>query len=199
MNDDGAMMRLPELLAFAAQHGLKLGTVSDLIAYRRRFERLVTRVAAAPFGSFYGDNFTIYVYRNKIDGGEHVALVKDAITPGVSTLVRVHQEDFTTDMLGWAAGRRDYVPRALRAISAHPGPGVAVFVRDPNPASISLRVNGGRKEYHDTHAYRDYGIGAQILLDLGVTEMILLTSSALKLSSLEGFGLSVVGRMAIPE
>jgi 3,4-dihydroxy 2-butanone 4-phosphate synthase/GTP cyclohydrolase II len=199
MNDDGAMMRLPELLEFAAEHGLKLGTVSDLIAYRRRFERLVTRVAAAPFESFYGDNFTIYVYRNKIDGGEHVALVKDAITPGVSTLVRVHQEDFTTDTLGWAAGRRDYVPRALRAISAHPGPGVAVFVRDPNPASISLRVNGGRKDYHDTHAYRDYGIGAQILLDLGVTEMILLTSSAVKLTSLEGFGLFVVGRMAIPE
>ncbi len=199
MNDDGTMMRLPELLTFAAEHGLKLGTVADLIAYRRRFESLVTKVASAPFESFYGDDFTIHVYRNRIDGGEHVALVKGTIQPGVPTLVRVHQEDFTTDMLGWAAGRRDYVPRALRAIASYPGPGVAVFVRDPNPASTSLRINGGRKSYHDAHAYRDYGIGSQILLDVGVKEMILLTSSTVKLSSLEGFGLTVVGREAIPE
>ena len=102
-------------------------------------------------------------------------------------------------MLGWAAGRQDYVPRALRAIASYSGPGVAVFVRDPNPASTSLRINGGRKSYHDAHAYRDYGIGAQILLDVGVKEMILLTSSTVKLSSLEGFGLTVVGREAIPE
>ena len=131
MNDDGTMMRLPQLLVFAASHGLKLGTVSDLIAYRRRFESLVTKVATAPFESFYGNNFTIHVYSNRVDGGEHVALVKDTIKPGVATLVRVHQEDFTTDMLGWAEGRRDYVPRALRAIAAYPGPGVAVFVRRP--------------------------------------------------------------------
>jgi len=194
MNDDGSMARLPELLVFAAKHGLKVGTIADLIAYRRRSERLVTRVTSAPFESFYGDGMTIHVYRNLVDGGEHVALVRGEIRPDRDTLVRVHQVDMTADMLGWATAQRDYVPLALKAIAEHPDQAVAVFVRDPNPTSISDRVSGGRKTYHDTNATRDYGIGAQILLDLGVRKMTLLTSSTAKLAALEGFGLTVTGR-----
>ena len=195
MNDDGTMARLPELLRFAAQHGLKVGTIADLIAYRRRSEKLVQRVVSAPFESFYGGHFTLHVYRNEVDGGEHVALVKGEIDPTQDTLVRVHQVDLTADLLGWATAHRDYVQRALSHIGDHPGQAVAVFVRDPGPDSIAKRIAGGRKTYHDTHATRDYGIGAQILLDLGVRRMVLLTSSTAKLAALEGFGLTVAGRI----
>jgi 3,4-dihydroxy 2-butanone 4-phosphate synthase/GTP cyclohydrolase II len=195
MNDDGSMARLPELLVFAKEHGLKVGTIADLIAYRRRFEKLVERVASAPFHSFYGGDLTIHVYRNLVDGGEHVALVKGEIRADRDTLVRVHQVDMATDMLGWSQAHPDYVPQALKTIAAHEGQAVAVFVRDPSPDSISKRIEGGRKTYHDTHATRDYGIGAQILLDLGVRQMTLLTSSKAKLAALEGFGLTVIDRL----
>ena len=197
MNDDGSMARLPELLVFAKEHGLKVGTIADLIAYRRRFEKLVERVASAPFHSFYGGDLTIHVYRNLVDGGEHVALVKGDVRPDRNTLVRVHQVDMSTDMLGWSQAHREYVPQALQAMAAHDGQAVAVFVRDPSPDSISKRIQGGRKSYHDVHATRDYGIGAQILLDLGVREMTLLTSSTGKLAALEGFGLTVINRVPL--
>jgi 3,4-dihydroxy 2-butanone 4-phosphate synthase / GTP cyclohydrolase II len=197
MNDDGSMARLPELLVFAREHGLKVGTIADLIAYRRRFEKLVRRVATAPFDSFYGGDLTIHIYRNEIDGGEHVALMKGEIDPAKDTLVRVHQVDLTADLLGWSTAQKDYVPRTLRAIADHPGQAVAVFVRDPSPDSISKRIAGGRKSYHDTNATKDYGIGAQILLDLGVRRMTLLTSSTAKLAALEGFGLTVVDRVPL--
>lgn len=195
MNDDGTMARLPELIQFAQAHGLKVGTIADLIAYRRRSEKLVRRVASAPFSSRYGGGLTIHVYRNMIDGGEHVALVKGEVRPDRNTLVRVHQVDLTADLLGWSEAHPDYVPQALKAIAAHDGQSVAVFVRDPSPDSISKRIEGGRKTYHDANATRDYGIGAQILLDLGVREMTLLTSSKAKLAALEGFGLTVTDRM----
>lgn len=194
MNDDGTMARLPQLLTFAREHGLKVGTIADLIAYRRRSEKLVQRVASAPFHSFYGGDLTIHVYRNQIDGGEHVALVKGEVRSDRETLVRVHQVDMTADMLGWSQAHPEYVPQALQAIAAHDGQAVAVFVRDPSADSISKRIEGGRKTYHDANATRDYGIGAQILLDLGVRQMTLLTSSTAKLAALEGFGLSVIGR-----
>jgi 3,4-dihydroxy 2-butanone 4-phosphate synthase / GTP cyclohydrolase II len=198
MNEDGSMARLPELIGFARHHELKIGTIADLIAYRRRSESLIERVAEAPFASWYGD-FRIFVYRNTIDGGEHVALVRGTPGHAIPTLVRVHQLDLTADVLGWQAAHRDYVPTALHALAEYEGPAVAVFVSDPNPTSISERVKGNRKAYSDAHGYRDYGIGAQILLDQGVRDMILLTSSATKLTSLEGFGLSVVSRRALKE
>jgi 3,4-dihydroxy 2-butanone 4-phosphate synthase/GTP cyclohydrolase II len=197
MNDDGTMARLPELLVFAKEHGLKVGTIADLIAYRRRFEKQVQCIASAPFHSFYGGDLTIHVYRNLIDGGEHVALVKGEVRPDRETLVRVHQVDMTADMLGWSQAHPEYVPQALQAIAAHDGQAVAVFVRDPSPDSISKRIEGGRKTYHDANATRDYGIGAQILLDLGVRQMTLLTSSKAKLAALEGFGLTVLGRIPL--
>ncbi|MFA7584702.1 MAG: 3,4-dihydroxy-2-butanone-4-phosphate synthase [Novosphingobium sp.] len=196
MNEDGTMARLPELIGFARNHAMKIGTIADLIKYRRRSESLIERVARTPFDSWYGD-FTIVVYRNVIDGGEHVALVRGNPQAGVPTLVRVHQLDLTADVLGWRAAHRDYVPAALRAISSHDGPAVGVFVRDPSPTSVSERVKGNRKAYADIHGYRDYGIGAQILLDLGVQEMLLLSSSTGKLAALEGFGLSVVRRVPL--
>lgn len=198
MNDDGSMARLPELIRFAQRHELKIGAIADLIAYRRRSESLIEQVVEAPFASWFGD-FRIIVYRNTIDGGEHVALVRGTPREGVPALVRVHQLDLTADILGWTSAHRDYVPAALRALADHDGPAVAVFVSDPSPTSISERVKGNRKAYSDAHGYRDYGIGAQILLDQGVRDMILLTSSTAKLTALEGFGLRVVSRQALVE
>ncbi|MEE4454826.1 3,4-dihydroxy-2-butanone-4-phosphate synthase [Novosphingobium resinovorum] len=198
MNDDGTMARLPELIAFAREHQLNIGTIADLIAYRRRSESLVERVVEAPFDSWHGD-FRIVIYRNVIDGGEHVALVRGTPRKNTPTLVRVHQLDLTADILGWRAAHRDYVPAALRELAHYDGPAVAVFVSDPSPSSLSERIKGNRKVYADTHGYRDYGIGAQILLDQGVGEMILLTSSSGKLTALEGFGLTVVAKRPLVE
>jgi 3,4-dihydroxy 2-butanone 4-phosphate synthase/GTP cyclohydrolase II len=197
MNDDGTMARLPDLIAFAQLHGLKIGTIADLIAYRRRTERSVERVLETPFESVYGGQFRMVIYRNVIDGAEHVALVKGKVDPDVPTLVRMHQVDFAADMLGHVEARRDYVPSALRTIGAHDGAGVAVFIRDPNPNWLSERYGAPKSEQHRANAIRDYGVGAQILLDLGVREMVLLTSSAIKPAAMEGYGLRIVGRAPI--
>jgi 3,4-dihydroxy 2-butanone 4-phosphate synthase/GTP cyclohydrolase II len=191
MNDDGSMARLPDLIAFAQLHGLKIGAISDLIAYRRRTERYVERVLETPFESIYG-NFRLLIFRNTIDKSEHMVLVKGKVDPDKPTLVRVHHVDPAADMLGHVEGRRDYVPLALKAIAAHEGAGVALFLRDPSPSWISDRYSGG----HDQHAavLRDVGVGSQILLDLGVREMILLTSTRARLPALEGYGLKIVER-----
>jgi 3,4-dihydroxy 2-butanone 4-phosphate synthase/GTP cyclohydrolase II len=197
MNDDGTMARLPELITFAKEHGLRIGTIADLISYRRRAEKLLERVAEAPFASHYGDDFRMIVYRNRIDGIEHVALVRGVVRADVPTLVRVHQIDLQIDILGLKIARQDYVPNALRALAAHDGPAVAVFVRDPDPAQTSRRLLSGYRDQHDTHSQRDYGVGAQMLKDLGVRDMILLTSSTPKLAGLEGFGLSIIERRPV--
>src|SRR6185503_18474832 len=118
MKDDGSMARLPDLVAFAQLHGLKIGAIADLIAYRRRTERQVERVLETPFDSTYGGRFRMVVYRNMIDQTEHVVLTKGRIDPDKPTLVRMHRVDMATDMLGAVEARRDYVPRALAALSA---------------------------------------------------------------------------------
>jgi len=197
MKDDGTMARLPDLIAFAQLHGMKIGTIADLIAYRRRTERQVERVLEAPFASVHGGEFRMMIYRNLIDRSEHVVLVKGRIDPDTPTLVRMHQVDFAADMLGFVGARHDYIPAALRAIGEHDGAGVAVMIRDPSPTWLSERYGGELGAQYRTNALRDYGVGAQILLDLGVREMILLTSSPFKPAALEGYGLKIVGRKPI--
>jgi 3,4-dihydroxy 2-butanone 4-phosphate synthase / GTP cyclohydrolase II len=198
MNDDGTMARLPDLVAFAQTHGLKVGTIADLIAYRRRTERQVDRVLEQPFESVYGGPFRVLVYRNKIDGTEHVVLAKGKIEPDKPVLVRMHQVDFATDLLGHVEARQSYVPRALQAISNYPGAGVAVFLRDPNPSWLSERFSGVDKHAAD-RALRDYGVGAQILHDLGVRQMITLSPTQPRPAALEGYGLSIVGWKSFDE
>mgnify|MGYP003393206557 CR=1 FL=1 len=197
MDKDGEMSRFPAVLDFAREHGVRVGTVADLISYRRLSENLVERVASAPFSSSYCGDVMLHVYRDMIDGGEHIALVRGDLSKATSTLVRVHQVDLTTDLLGWTAARQGYVPNALRAIAQHVGPAVAIFVHDPSRTSIADRINGGRQDYMTANATRDYGLGAQILIDLGVRDMILLTSSSRKLAALEGFGLQILERREI--
>jgi 3,4-dihydroxy 2-butanone 4-phosphate synthase/GTP cyclohydrolase II len=192
MKDDGSMARLPDLVAFAQLHGLKIGTIADLIAYRRRTERQVERVLETPFDSAYGGRFRMVIYRNSIDQTEHVVLTKGRIDPDKPTLVRMHRVDMAADMLGAVETRREYVPRALQAIADYDGAGVAVFIRDSNPHWLSERY--GQQADHTSNILRDYGIGAQILLDLGVRDMLLLTSSQTVLPGSGGYGLKIVGR-----
>jgi 3,4-dihydroxy 2-butanone 4-phosphate synthase/GTP cyclohydrolase II len=193
MNDDGTMARVPDLIAFAQLHGLKIGAIADLIAYRRRTERQVDRVLERPFDSTFGGHFRMLIYRNTIDSTEHVVLVKGRIDPDKPTLVRMHRIDMAADVLGHVEARRDYVPAAMKAIGAHDGAGVAVFLRDPNPAWLSERYSEGPIGASPEHALRDYGVGAQILLDLGVREMILLTTREVRPAALDGYSLKIVG------
>jgi len=196
MKDDGSMARLPDLVAFAQLHGLKIGTIADLIAYRRRTERQVERVLETPFDSAYGGRFRMVIYRNVIDQTEHVVLTRGRIDPDKPTLVRMHRVDLATDMLGADEARREYVPRALKALTEHDGAGVAVFIRDSNPHWLSERY-GQPQADHSHNVLRDYGIGAQILIDLGVRDMLLLTSSKTILPGSAGYGLRIVGRVPL--
>ena len=197
MNDDGTMARMPELQKFAGRHGLKLGTIADLIAYRRRTDSYVKMVAERPFNSLFGEGFTLRVYRDLVDNAEHLALIKGPIRHDAEVLVRVHQVDLTADLLGWANAEPEYVANAIRTLAAHEHGAVGVFVQDPSPTSLADRVLGDRQDYHLKHGYRDYGIGAQILKDIGVHRMRLLTSSDAKLSALEGFGLEISSRQSL--
>ncbi|HEX2561675.1 3,4-dihydroxy-2-butanone-4-phosphate synthase [Phenylobacterium sp.] len=195
MKDDGSMARLPDLVAFAQLHGLKIGTIADLIAYRRRTERQVERVLETPFDSAYGGRFRMVIYRNILDRTEHVVLTKGKIEAERPTLVRMHRVDFAADMLGHVEDRRDYVPRALKAIADYDGAGVAVFIRDSNPAWLSERYGQNQTEAdRGASILRDYGIGAQILLDLGVRDMVLLSNSSTRLPGSGGYGLKIVGQ-----
>jgi 3,4-dihydroxy 2-butanone 4-phosphate synthase/GTP cyclohydrolase II len=196
MKDDGSMARLPDLVAFAQLHGLKIGTIADLIAYRRRTERQVERVLEVPFESAYGGRFRMVIYRNSIDQTEHVVLTKGRIEPDKPTLVRMHRVDLATDMLGAIEARREYVPKALKALEIYDGAAVAVFIRDSNPHWLSERY-GQPQADHTENVLRDYGVGAQILIDLGVRDMLLLTSSKTVLPGSAGYGLQILGRVPL--
>lgn len=193
LNDDGTMARLPDLIRFSQAHGMPIGTIADLISYRRRTERCVERVHEEAFETVYGSDFRLSVFRNLIDNVEHVALSRGRIEADVPTLVRMHRLDFVSDMLGPPTARRDYVQRALARIGGHDGPGVIVFIRDPSTSAISERRTNGLVPTRDQRI-RDYGVGAQILLDLGVRDLVLLTESEARLSGIEGYGLRIVGR-----
>jgi 3,4-dihydroxy 2-butanone 4-phosphate synthase/GTP cyclohydrolase II len=193
IKDDGTMARMPDLVAFAQLHGLKIGTIADLIAYRRRTERFVERVMDTPFESVHGGPFRLMLYRNTIEGHEHVALVHGQIEPGKPTLVRMHQVDFAADLLGHVETRQCYIPQALKAITAHDGAGVTVFLRDPDLHGLAERLAGIDKPKAVDRSIRNYGVGAQILLDLGVRDMIVMSSTRPNPTALEGYGLRIVG------
>ncbi|MDP3490768.1 MAG: 3,4-dihydroxy-2-butanone-4-phosphate synthase [Phenylobacterium sp.] len=196
MRDDGTMARLPDLIDFARLHGLKIGTIADLIAYRRRTERQVERVLETPFESAYGA-FRMVIYRNILDHTEHVALTRGRVAQDKPTLVRMHRVDFAADLLGAAGPRRDHVPRALKALAEHDGAGVAVFIRDSNPAWLSERYGQDGALAAPANILRDYGVGAQILLDLGVRDLVLLSNADTVLPGSAGYGLKIVGRQPL--
>lgn len=194
MKDDGSMARLPDLIAFAQTHGLKIGTIADLIAYRRRTERQVERVLETPVESAFGGRFRMVIYRNILDRTEHMVLTRGRIEPDRPTLVRMHRLDLAADVIGAGGGRSGYVRAALEALAASDAPGVAVFISDSNPAWLSERYGADPGVDHGANVLRDYGVGAQILIDLGVRDMVLLTNSATVLPGSAGYGLRILER-----
>jgi 3,4-dihydroxy 2-butanone 4-phosphate synthase/GTP cyclohydrolase II len=197
MNDDGTMARLPDLVAFAQLHNLKLGTIADLIGHRRRTERLVRRVKEGRFQHVAGGEWQLIVYANTVEYAEHLVLLKGDIAAPEPLLVRMHQVDLLDDMTGgqhWIA-----MHNAMRMI-AEEGRGAVVLIREHRPTALSERVG---KLTEGTRAppgeLRDYGIGAQILLDLGVQNMVLLSNTHRTIVGLDGYGLNIVDQRAIEE
>jgi 3,4-dihydroxy 2-butanone 4-phosphate synthase / GTP cyclohydrolase II len=196
MNDDGSMARLPELVTFAQLHGMKIGTIADLIAWRRRHDRFLERRIESDFESAYGGKFRVIVFRNTLDGAEHVAVVKGRIQGDLPALVRVHRIDFLSDFLGEAGAREGLVRRAMEKLAASEEPGVAVFVRMGMGEEITRALGGHDVAPSDepAHPLREYGVGAQILKDLGVRRMILMSNTRPNvLPGLDGYGLTVEG------
>lgn len=192
MNDDGTMARMPDLIKFAQEHNLKIGTIADLISYRRRNETLVERVCETTLSSEHGGEFTMYVYVNKVQYAEHVVLVKGKIDPNQPVLVRMHALNVLADVLGDTHdGKNGELQQCMKMIDKQ-GSGVIVLLREPKKNSVShvIQVREG-KDVHEGVNLRDYGIGAQILLDLGVKDMRLLTNSPKSIVGLDGYGLSI--------
>lgn len=195
MNDDGTMARLPDLIPFARRHGLKIGTIRDLIAYRHRHDRLVKCVAETKLESWHGGEWVAKTYANTAEYSEHMVLQKGRIEPGKPTLVRVHTQSMFTDMFAEKGNRAGQLQRAMDVIGEE-GAGIIVIIRDGSPTAISEQMRA--KGQGEPIVLRDYGIGAQILVDLGVTDMILLTNQHRNIVGIEGYGLHVVGERAIP-
>ncbi|WP_139792258.1 3,4-dihydroxy-2-butanone-4-phosphate synthase [Henriciella litoralis] len=195
MNDDGTMARLPELIAFAQLHGLKIGTIADLIAWRRKNDRYLERRVEAPLDSEYGEGFKTVVFRNSLDNIEHIAVVHGSITPDKTVLVRVHRTDVLADILGQKGPRANLVEQAMKVISNADEPGVVVFVNTMRPNSLAARLGLKTLDGEDEHMpLREYGVGAQILRELGIRKMIFLSDTKpTRVAGLEGYGLSIEG------
>ena len=211
MNEDGTMARLPDLVKFAQFHGLKIATIADLIAYRRRHDTIVERTLEADFTSHDGGPFRMIIYVNKVSYAEHVALVKGDVGGPEPVLVRMHALNVLDDVLhDQSSGRGGELQAAMRMIGES-SRGVVVLIREPRPTSLSDRVNArldaqssadpAKPEERPSAApevLRDYGVGAQILIDLGITNMILLSNTRRSIVGLEGYGLKVEEQRPIP-
>ncbi len=198
MNDDGTMARMDPLVEFARNHKLKIGTIRDLIAYRRKHDHLVEKRAETRFTSRWGGDWTMMVFYNKAEGTEQTALVKGHIDPDKPTLVRMHMLSPFADVYGEPGPREDLIPKAMKIIDQE-GSGVLVILnrRNANFASRAVQARENR-DLSAMDELRDYGVGAQILTELGVQDMELLTNSHHTLIALDGYGLSIVGERPIP-
>ena len=195
MNDDGSMARLPELIAFAQLHGMKIGTIADMIAYRRKHDKYLERRIEKDIETEQGDAFKTVVFRNKLDGTQHVALVNGKVSSDTPCLVRVHRVDFMHDVVGLSGPRAQTVQQAMNTIARADEPGVMVFVRMGMRADIAAQLGSRDEERPDeTAVMREYGVGAEILRDLGIRKMLLLSDhKPNQLPGLDGYDLEVVG------
>ncbi len=203
MNEDGTMARMADLSKFAQFHNLKIGTIADLIAYRLKYDRLIERTIETNFTSTNGGDFKMVVYTNKIAHAEHIALIKGNILNDKPVLVRMHALNVLEDVLGdLASGKQHQLQSAMQMIGAE-GRGVVVLIREPHRNSLSnrVRVKLGEPQIttNDEHGneLRDYGVGAQILLDLGITNMVLLSDTQKTIVGLDGFGIEVTDQRPI--
>lgn len=201
MRDDGTMARMDDLIPFAQAHGLKIGTIRDLIAYRRRHDHLVEKTAEISFTSRWGGEWRALTFRNKATGDELIALQKGKVSPDRPTLVRMHTMSMFVDVFGEESERAGLLSQSMELIAEH-GSGVIVVINKPMQGLVSrfiqLRHEGRGAGDPQVEELRDYGIGAQILAELGVQDMVLLTNTHHTLVGLEGYGLSIVGERAIP-
>ncbi|QPO13503.1 3,4-dihydroxy-2-butanone-4-phosphate synthase [Thalassospira sp. A40-3] len=206
MSDSGEMARLPELVEFAKKHNLKIAQIADLIRYRRKHEKVVQRKATTKIKSVNGGEFDMHLYVNNVTYAEHIALVKGDISDDAPVLTRVHALNVIEDVLGdTQTGHQGQLSAAMRQIGEE-GRGVVVLIREPRPNTLSasiaklIEMNGGdgdalRQELANENGdgdLRDYGVGAQILHDLGIRDMILLSNTKRHIVGLDGFGLNLV-------
>ena len=191
MNEDGTMARMDDLVPFARRHGLKMGTIRDLIEYRRKNDHLVERVTEVPFTSDYGGAWKLITYRNKVDGSDSFVLQMGNIDPAKPTLARVHTVSILDDMLGQPGPRKRTLQRAMAEIGRE-GSGLIVLLIRPQESG---EPGGGEARDMDLRAY---GIGAQILADMGVHELVLLSNAHRNVVAIEGYGLNIVGERPIP-
>ena len=195
MKDDGEMARLPDLIGFAKEHDLKIASIADLIAWRRRNESLVQRTVESAITTRIGGEWRMVIYANTVSNIEHIALVKGDISAGDPILVRMHALDLMADLLGAVSEKRagDELATAMAAI-AKAGCGVIVVLRESIASSLSSMVSQKLNMTSDTSGnrdLRDYGVGAQILTDLGIHKMILLSDTRPNVVSLEGYDLEI--------
>ncbi len=198
MNDDGTMARLSDLIGFSQLHGLRVGTIRDLIAYRRRHDHLVEKCTEVTFNSRWGGEWRAITYRNRATGTEQIALVKGVLDPEQPTLVRMHAISALTDIFAGDGQGMDVLERSMRMI-AEEGAGVVIAInrqRDDR-FSMALKARAGILSPSDMEELRDYGVGAMILTELGVERMILLTNTHRTLVALSGYGLAVVGERSL--
>jgi len=204
MNDDGTMARLPDLEKFAASYGLKLVTIADLIQYRLRYDCLVYQVASARLPTRFGGEFRATVYNTHVDDTEHLALVKGNILPGEETLVRMHSKFVPGDVFGFELLNTGAVIQYSMEKIAQAEKGVIVYLQTKdNKLTPLLNASLPERERREGRAsfvrpdFRDYGIGAQILRDLGVGKMRLLTNNPKNLVGLSGYGLEITASVPL--
>ena len=199
MKEDGTMARMDDLVAFAQLHGLKIGTIRDLIAYRLKKDHLVEQTAEAEFESRWGGTWMAKTFLNKALGNEQIALVKGKVDPSKPTLVRMHALNFFSDAFGESGERAGLLQGAMKIIGEE-GAGVIVVINRPMPDALSraLNIRSGKAETKDMEELRDYGVGAQILSALGVHDMVLLTNTHHSPVALGGYGLKIIGERPIP-
>jgi 3,4-dihydroxy 2-butanone 4-phosphate synthase / GTP cyclohydrolase II len=194
MNDDGTMARLPDLVSFAQLHGLKVGTIADLIAYRRRKDNLVECIEETTITSVHGGDWTVKIYVNKAEYAEHVVLVKGDIDLSKPVLTRVQAVTIFDDMLSEVGERTGLLQRAMQVIGDH-GAGIVVIIRDTRPNQLSqiVKRRKGDPDARDTRdVLREVGIGAQILTDLGLKDIILLSHKMHSIVGIDGYGINIV-------
>ena len=196
MNDDGRMARLPDLVTFAKEHDLKIASIADLIAWRRRNESLVQRMVETTVTTRIGGDWRMMIYANTISNIEHIALVKGDISGDTPVLVRMHALDLMADLLGEVSEKRtgNELASAMKMIG-NAGQGVVVVLREASASSLTAMVSQkivAQIEGGSNRELRDYGVGAQILTDLGISQMILLSNTRPNVVSLEGYDLEII-------